>query len=195
MTKILIKKTLPALCGLMLITVSNLTSASTLPYGVFEGNDESSLISTITGSDVTELAKVEGWDLSDAGASLSSNGLTITGITPFDHSGENEYIAGSWSYSGTDAIEWLVIKYGTNYGIYEITDGDTSGFWDIVALENYLTDDASGVKIKKDGAVHFSAISHATTYGAVSTVPVPAATWLFISGLMGLVGVSRRKSI
>lgn len=39
------------------------------------------LISRITGSDVTELAKVEGWDLSDAGSSLSSDGLTIAGST------------------------------------------------------------------------------------------------------------------
>ena len=188
------KYTSLALCAVALTTASSFTIASTLPYGVFEGNDESSLISTITGSDVTELAKVEGWDLSGADSSLSSNGLTITGTTPFDSSDENEYIAGSWSYSGTGAIEWLVIKYGTNYGIYEITDGDTSGLWDITALENYLTDDASGVKIKKDGTVHFSAISHATAYGTVSTVPVPAAAWLFMSGLMGLVSVSRHKT-
>ena len=29
---------------------------------------------------------------------------------------------------------------------------------------------------------------------AVTSVPVPAAAWLFVSGLLGLVGVSRRKS-
>jgi hypothetical protein len=28
---------------------------------------------------------------------------------------------------------------------------------------------------------------------AVSAVPVPAAVWLFGSGLLGLVGISRRK--
>jgi hypothetical protein len=31
------------------------------------------------------------------------------------------------------------------------------------------------------------------TYAAASTVPVPAAVWLFGSGLLGLVGVARRK--
>lgn len=180
------------LCVIALITASSLTNASTIPYGVFAGNDKSRLISTITGSDVTELAKVEGWDLSDAGSLLSSNGLTIAGTTPVDRSGENEYTAGSWNYSGTDATEWLVIKYGTNYGIYEITDGDTTGLWDITALENFLTDDASGAKIKKDGTVHFSAISHATAYDTISTVPVPAAAWLFIAGF---VGFGRRKTI
>ncbi len=29
--------------------------------------------------------------------------------------------------------------------------------------------------------------------GDVSTVPVPAAVWLFGSGLLGLIGVARRK--
>jgi hypothetical protein len=31
--------------------------------------------------------------------------------------------------------------------------------------------------------------------GSVSTVPVPAAAWLFGSGLLGLVGVARRKKV
>ena len=53
--------------------------------------------------------------------------LTIAGTTPFDGSGEDKYTAGSWNYSGTDAIEWLVLKYRTNYGFYAITDCDTSG--------------------------------------------------------------------
>lgn len=34
----------------------------------------------------------------------------------------------------------------------------------------------------------------ALNYAAVAAVPVPAAVWLFVSGLLGLVGVSRRKS-
>jgi hypothetical protein len=29
--------------------------------------------------------------------------------------------------------------------------------------------------------------------GAVSAVPVPAAVWLFASGLLGLVGIARRR--
>ncbi len=128
-------------------------------------------------------------------ALITASSLTIAGTTPVDGSGENEYTAGRWNYTGTGAIEWLVIKYGTNYGIYEITDGDTSGLWNITALESFLTDDASGAKIKKDGTLHFSAISHATAYGTISTVPVPTAAWLFISGFHGLVGLGRRKTI
>lgn len=32
------------------------------------------------------------------------------------------------------------------------------------------------------------------TYDQVSAVPVPAAVWLFVSGLIGLVGISRKKT-
>ena len=31
------------------------------------------------------------------------------------------------------------------------------------------------------------------TVTAINTVPVPAAIWLFGSGLLGLIGISRRK--
>ncbi len=159
-----------------LTTTNSLVVASTLPYGVFDGNDNESPVSTIIiGLDVTNLTTVEGWDLQDADASISFGGLTITGATPFDGSGENEYTAGSWRYSGTDAIGWLAIKYGGNFGIYQITDGDTSGLWNITELENYSTYDASGVKIKRNGSVHYSTISHATAYSSVSAVPMPAA--------------------
>ena len=37
-----------------------------------------------------------------------------------------------------------------------------------------------------------AATSHVSAYG-VSAVPIPAAAWLFGSGLLGLVGIARRK--
>ena len=38
-------------------------------------------------------------------------------------------------------------------------------------------------------------LSHLTIYGSgTMAVPVPASVWLFASGLLGLVAVSRRKS-
>lgn len=37
--------------------------------------------------------------------------------------------------------------------------------------------------------------SNATlTYGTASTIPVPAAAWLFGSAMLGMVGVARRKA-
>jgi len=40
----------------------------------------------------------------------------------------------------------------------------------------------------------FSAVSRSTYSMTVTAVPVPAAVWLFGSGLLGLVGVARRKA-
>lgn len=36
-------------------------------------------------------------------------------------------------------------------------------------------------------------ITEIVVYGSTATVPVPAAFWLFASGLLGLIGVSKRK--
>jgi hypothetical protein len=33
-----------------------------------------------------------------------------------------------------------------------------------------------------------------TISGTLATIPVPAAVWLFCSGLLGLIGIARRKS-
>lgn len=177
------------------ISISSVSSAATVPYGVFgkdDGKNKADTISILTDDEVMQLAKVEGWDDADDSASMTIDGLTITGTIAKD--GEtNEYIGGTWSYSGTDTIDWLVIKYGTNFGVYEITAGDTSGVWSINDLEAYLDDDASGAKIKKDGSINFSSISHATAYSSMTVVPLPAAGWLFLSGLVGLFTISRRK--
>jgi len=39
----------------------------------------------------------------------------------------------------------------------------------------------------------YSEIYHISVQGAISSVPLPAAAWLFSSGLIGLIGLSRRK--
>lgn len=43
------------------------------------------------------------------------------------------------------------------------------------------------------GAIDGSSVT-ATKLGAVTVVPVPAAAWLFGSGLLGLAGIARRKT-
>ena len=40
----------------------------------------------------------------------------------------------------------------------------------------------------------FSAVSNDGYNMSVATVPVPAAVWLFGSGLLGLAGIARRKA-
>ena len=67
---------------------------------------------------------------------------------------------------------------GSAVGLFGVT-GDGSS----TALETYVL-----------GSVTLSSAGVLTiNNGAVSSVPLPAAVWLFGSGLMGLVGVSRRR--
>ena len=79
-------------------------------------------------------------------------------------------------------------------------DGSTPGF--IETIDLYLTSLTDGLHIDlfrcstgsveggdcQTGGGDFAPFSHDGTY-----VPVPAAVWLFASGLIGLVGIARRK--
>ena len=80
---------------------------------------------------------------------------------------------GSFSVNATDPL-LIVLKSDTiDYQWYLFTgNSGTNGTWD-----------ASAIFDGKD-------LSHISAY---TVVPVPAAVWLFGSGLLGLVGVARRK--
>ena len=81
--------------------------------------------------------------------------------------------SGSWG-SNPDGIAEIICNVdcgsGDTYSLfYTATTGDEPNGFDNLKYELYLT-------------------------GTVSTVPVPAAVWLFGSGLLGLIGVARRKA-
>lgn len=71
------------------------------------------------------------------------------------------------------------------------TEFDTSRAW------KFNFQDGSQSSDIKDGGKAISGTSHAWAWavrsGDVSAVPVPGAVWLFGSGLMGLLGLMRRK--
>ena len=80
--------------------------------------------------------------------------------------------SGTWTLTGDIKPLFFVDKYNGSYDIYTYMGGDTSPF--------------SDSWFRQDGKT----TSHLSVYGAV---PVPAAVWLFGSGLLGLVGIARRK--
>ncbi len=95
-------------------------------------------------------------------------------ITP-DVDGEQYF--GSWSLSGDIFDHYLkvalVLKAGPEFSTYLLDGSSTSGAWDI---RNWAS----------------SGLSHASVY-VVQAVPIPAAMWLFVSGLFGMLTLTRRK--
>lgn len=114
---------------------------------------------------------------------LSASGNTAT----VDFSG--------WTvtWNGIAAIPMNSGAWGTNAnGVADITCNVDCAVGDTYVLDYTATvpaGDASGF-----GGVSYQLhLEGSIAAGAVSAVPVPAAAWLFGSGLLGLVGVARRK--
>ena len=68
-----------------------------------------------------------------------------------------------------------------------------------VLAQNLTTGDFSFKRITirfSDGSTTTSTIDNASNiaFGGTSVVPVPAALWLFGSGLLGMIGIARRKA-
>ena len=100
-------------------------------------------------------------------------------------------------------------NYQSGYGVTNssFTDGNSGASVSIVNLQNYVYWLGEEYAPNTDGAWAFIALygyqhygdkavsrcSWAVRAGDVSSVPVPAAAWLFGSALLGLAGVKRRR--
>ena len=154
--------------------------------------DGSEQLDSIIGIDVTHLNRVD-WLFDADGDPLNgvqllnpqtSGGLTITGVEFKEIPDFTEALAGTWNWDDSfGTLDYLSFKFGSWLAVYQITGGETSGAWDLDILcqtDDYCSDDGPT-----------AALSHAAGY---SVVPVPAAVWLFGSGLIGLAGLARRKA-
>lgn len=86
----------------------------------------------------------------------------------------------------------------------------TNSFGDFITLTNSpefvlaITNDGGNTWLTDTGAVYLGANTYEVTFGdagdlftidvQISSVPVPAAVWLFGTGLVGLAGIARRRS-
>jgi len=91
-------------------------------------------------------------------------------------------------------------------GDYTATNTSTALAMNLTGSDNFILgfSDDGGVSWMADSAVvALGANAYSVTFGTganvievdVQIVPVPAAVWLFGSGLLGLVGVARRKAL
>jgi len=116
-------------------------------------------------------------DIADVDFSLTSTGSILAGMGSFSGS----FIVGGGLLTGTFS-DLTVLDFGGG-------DGTFGG--DVIYTGGSLQGALAGGRI--EGA--FSGVlGTAGKLGQISAVPVPAAVWLFGSGLLGLVGISRRKA-
>ena len=125
------------------------------------------------------------------------------GWLPFTYGGDGSDWDDSFRFTIAEESTLRVTTDSGNQGdIYEVfADGSslgvTSATVDQVTFSTGLwifqagTHEVSGVALSTDGSG--SGVGYIVLTTNVSAVPVPAAVWLFGSGLIGLIGVARRK--
>ncbi|MDH3645666.1 MAG: VPLPA-CTERM sorting domain-containing protein [Gammaproteobacteria bacterium] len=142
--------------------------------GVFSGNDSVAGLLDNLGIEATFLAKINMPSAIET-SELSSDGLTIS---DFLLNSSDEALSGQWSYSGPEIASIIVLKASGQYAVYAFDDELTNNMPNIGLFDTSDLDDK--------GLSHISAYSTAV-------VPVPGALLMFVSGLLGLGIVRRRK--
>jgi len=101
---------------------------------------------------------------------------------------------GEWSLTGGGITPlFFVVKYDGGYDAYTYMGSGMDPFMDPFSdVWDATNRGITGASCREyGGSINCDAnVSHISVYGVV---PVPAAVWLFGSGLLGLVGVARRK--
>ena len=130
--------------------------------------------------DETLLAKDDDPDNPGVGSGGSTAFGTLE-VTQVAGGGEDEV---RFTYEGTTP-QVIVEKADGWYSVYnwetQIAEGD--GYYYFLREFGDFNCDAQGINCS-------AGTSHVSAYGVV---PVPAAVWLFGSGLLGMVGIARRK--
>jgi hypothetical protein len=131
------------------------------------GIGETGLV-TFTIAGVPEDARIALFDMDTAGATVGSPDTWT-----FVDSGDMPYVSDIFELPGTDPFDYGLTLTGDILGTYDIevllaggTPGANAAWLDVASL---------------------------TVNVVPSEIPIPAAAWLFGSGLIGLVGVARRR--
>lgn len=136
-----------------------------------------------------------GWSIADSSVAVSFTNALLGGASSCSHNGSSVTLRNCGTVAG-----WYDGALGDNFTAIE----DYTWFLDNNGEADYINVSDSGLNIIKDYSMVNSenfaftgtdpdrAVSWLLVR-APSAVPVPAAVWLFGSGLLGLIGVARRK--
>jgi hypothetical protein len=119
-------------------------------------------------------------------AYAQANSSSFTAANP------NSLISPAGAANGFNSTLWGT-NFGTALNFNNSASLSTDQLVSFIALGSSDVTDLSGVPVSTTfaGKFHIDALSGTVSYTAV---PLPAAVWLLGSGLLGLVGVSRRKN-
>jgi hypothetical protein len=118
-----------------------------------------------------------------ADAAGAASGLPAGSLKAYDMTVGNNQLGAS-----------MLFTWGSNTGmrvisLWNVTDDLVAGTRTLTAVDaTVLTDGIVGAKMVEVFT------GQSPNFNIVTTIPVPAAAWLFGSGLLGLVGVARRRN-
>jgi hypothetical protein len=158
--------------GLAGITIGSTVGSYVIDQWAFFSNTGSHYLTSPVSGDTTNGLNMSGWTVDWAAVPLIPMG---TGAwAPLNCGAAHMGCTGQTFTNGVANFSWDGI-YGNAYTLWysaTVPDGDPSGFGNV----QYF--------VKLTGVVQ----------EGTAVVPVPAAAWLLGSGLLGLVGVARRKA-
>jgi len=135
------------------------------------------------------------------GVTSTTPGATYTGSFSFDDS----FLSSSF-IAFDDFISFDITIDGSSYSLADATNGANDGINVVAGSVTYFGDQGPGtaanfnptgvpqLNLSDIPSMAWNQIGGADGTYSISSVPVPAAAWLFGSGLLGLVGIARRKA-
>ncbi len=169
----------------------NPTSTTTGPVPIGDGNGASWVMSP-DATATLDMSFTQLFDVSDVDITLLLIGNSYT------HTGTITLMGGTSTFSDTFSLDSTIDKTKQYTGYNSVTasadpnaDPDTFAIYALsIPLGGTGTFDAVQLSI---GGLSATTSLAGVTSSAGAVIPVPAAVWLFGSGLLGLVGVARRR--
>ena len=149
-------------------------------------NGATSLALDLIGTEFTDAVDAGGFTFRWDPAVLTYTGTAVAN-PPWDT------VSVSDANSATGVVDFVFLGQSVGFSIGEFPIATIS--FDVIGTDGDMTDltfaDAFGGWA--GGGINFP-VTYVDGQVTVSPVPVPAAAWLMLSGLLGLVGVARRRS-
>lgn len=129
---------------------------------------------------------------------IDATGLQVGAIPTFDPSATSvsgiNFNVNTGEFTINDSVWtlWEKIFIGLKQG-----NGNAGGGWGLFSLTSIIVSGEFETKLQGNGGTglsHSFYVGGVPVGGNVPEVPVPAAVWLFGSGLLGLLGAARKKS-